>query len=118
MDSAALFAMIFGSEKFIPLGVPEIGYSHLAILGYCMIHLTIFFLFMYVVGELKIASQIQMKENEKQNNKMDAFRQRKREIQWALKLVEKLQPYIDNGANDQVISCLCIHVSTFKFILE
>jgi hypothetical protein len=43
MDSAALFAMIFGSEKFIPLGVPEIGYSHLAILGYCMIHLTSFF---------------------------------------------------------------------------
>ena len=60
---------------------------------------------MYVVGELKIASQMQMKENEKQNNKMDAFRQRKREIQCALNLVEKLQPYIDSGANDQVIFC-------------
>ena len=44
MDSAALFAMIFGSEKFIPLGAPEIGYSYLAIIpGYCKIHLTSLF---------------------------------------------------------------------------
>ncbi len=65
---------------------------------------------MFVVGELKIASQMQMKENEKQNNKMDAFRQRKREIQCALNLVEKLQPYIDSEANDQVESCVCLHI--------
>ena len=73
---------------------------------------------MYVVGELKIASQMQMKENEKQNNKMDAFRQRKREIQCALNLVEKLQPYIDSGANDQVISCLCIMFLHLNLLLN
>ena len=62
---------------------------------YCSLHLS-------VVGELKITSQMQMKETEKQNSKLDAFRQRKREIQCALNLVEKLQPYIDSGANDEV----------------
>ena len=71
---------------------------------------------MYVVGELKIASQMQMKENEKQNNKMDAFRQRKREIQCALNLVEKLQPYIDSEANDQVESC--VYVCIYELMLE
>jgi hypothetical protein len=67
------------------------------------------------VGELKIASQMQMKETEKQNNKMDAFRQRKREIQCALNLVEKLQPYIDSGANDEVIPIgnVCIYNSSY-----
>ena len=73
---------------------------------------------MYVVGELKIASQMQMKENEKQNNKMDAFRQRKREIQCALNLVEKLQPYIDSEANDQVESCMyvCINELMLEYL--
>ena len=111
MDSAALFAMIFGSEKFIPLGRKLIvctGYILKAqnkILNWCWL----FVWHLYVVGELKIASQMQMKENEKQNNKLDAFRQRKREIQCALNLVEKLQPYIDSGANDQVKSCVCVY---------
>lgn len=71
VDPATLYAMIFGSEKFIP-----------------------------IVGELKLASQMQMEEDDASisHPKLRAFRQRKREIQCALNLVVKLQPYIDfNG---------------------
>ena len=62
-------------------------------------------------GRIEDRVAMQIKGTEKQDNKMDAFRVRKREIQCALNLiVEKLQPYIsnthritDSGANDKVI---------------
>eukprot|EP01038_Epipyxis_sp_PR26KG_P010779 gene10779-14474_t len=73
VDSSTLFAMIFGSEKFIPL-----------------------------VGELKLASQMQSVEAEGSNPKLESFKQRKREIQCALNLVTKLQPYIDSEENETV----------------
>lgn len=72
-DSATLFAMIFGSEKFESL-----------------------------VGELKLASQMQAKEGETHSFQLDNFKQRKREIQCALNLALKLQPYIDSGENEEV----------------
>jgi hypothetical protein len=77
MDPSTLFAMIFGSEKFVPL-----------------------------VGELKLATQMQQaNDNSSDNvnsNKLMKFRQRKREIQCALNLVQKLQSYIDLCASDEV----------------
>ena len=81
MDPSTLFAMIFGSEKFVPL-----------------------------VGELKLATQMQQaNDNSSDNvnsNKLMKFRQRKREIQCALNLVQKLQSYIDLCASDEV----CLHM--------
>jgi hypothetical protein len=65
MDSGAMFAMIFGSEKFEPL-----------------------------VGELELASQMAEAEQHS-HPKLRAFRQRKREIKCALNLVTKLQTYVD-----------------------
>jgi curved DNA-binding protein CbpA len=66
MDSSTLYAMIFGSEKFIP-----------------------------IVGELKLATQMSENEGEQSNHKLLAFRQKKRELQCALNLATKLQMYID-----------------------
>lgn len=83
MDPSTLFAMIFGSEKFVPL-----------------------------VGELKLATQMQQaNDNSNDNvnsNKLMKFRQRKREIQCALNLVQKLQSYIDLCASDEVCLQLMI----------
>lgn len=67
VDPSTLFAMIFGSEKFEPL-----------------------------VGELKLAHQMQLEEHEVNNPKLVKFHQKKREIQVALNLAAKLQPYIDS----------------------
>jgi hypothetical protein len=88
MDPSTLFAMIFGSEKFVPL-----------------------------VGELKLATQMQQaNDNSSDNvnsNKLMKFRQRKREIQCALNLVQKLQSYIDLCASDEV----CLHMMMMMTII-
>jgi hypothetical protein len=73
MDPGAMFAMIFGSDKFVPL-----------------------------VGELKLASQMQAKEEELGNVALEKFHQKKREVQCAAYLVTKLQPFIDFEENEQV----------------
>lgn len=72
MDSAAMFAMIFGSENFEPL-----------------------------VGELHLASEIQAElDNENVvHPKLKNFKQRKREIQCAMNLAAKLQPFIDSSGD-------------------
>eukprot|EP01034_Spumella_vulgaris_P021890 gene21890-27967_t len=72
VDSSTLFAMIFGSEKFVPL-----------------------------VGELKLATQMQSAEGsaEEGGSKMRQFKQKKREVQCATNLVVKLQPYLDCEEN-------------------
>lgn len=77
VDSATLFAMIFGSEKFVPL-----------------------------VGELKIATQMQERDNEEGGSKLRNFRQKKREIQCAINLVVKLQPYFDNNEEEEMFAAL------------
>jgi len=88
MDPSTLFAMIFGSEKFVPL-----------------------------VGELKLATQMQQaNDNSSDNvnsNKLMKFRQKKREIQCALNLVQKLQSYIDLCASDEV----CLHMMMMMMII-
>ena len=81
MDSAALFAMIFGSEKFE---------SYL--------------------GELQLATQMQEMTNaadqtntntHENHPKIKKFKQRKREVKCASQLVDKLQCYIDaKGTNE------------------
>lgn len=77
IDPSTLYAMIFGSEKFVPL-----------------------------VGELKISSQMQMQLNPEQESgyesKLAKFRQRKREVTCAVNLVKKLQPYIDSNQDKEV----------------
>ena len=74
MDPSTLFAMIFGSEKFEPL-----------------------------VGELKLATQMQMdEEHAGQNSKLLKFRQKKREVQCATNLAVKLQPFLDSEGNEEV----------------
>jgi len=77
MDSATLYAMIFGSEKFIPL-----------------------------IGELKVTSQMQAMIETKGdlrnvNSKLEAFRQRKRETICAINLVNKLQGYVDSNEDSK-----------------
>ena len=79
VDSATLFAMIFGSEKFVP-----------------------------IVGELKIATQMQERDNEEGGSKLRNFRQKKREIQCALNLVVKIQPYFDCGEHDDVSAFMSV----------
>jgi hypothetical protein len=64
MDSAAMFAMIFGSEKFEAL-----------------------------VGELMLASQMGMERPEEGHPKFQALKQKKREIRCAQALVAKLELY-------------------------
>jgi curved DNA-binding protein CbpA len=66
MDSGAMFAMIFGSEKFEPL-----------------------------VGELELASQMKEADNHS-HPKLRVFRQRKREIKCAVNLASKLQSFVDS----------------------
>lgn len=64
MDSAALFAMIFGSEKFEA-----------------------------IVGELMLATQMGMDRPEESHPKFQNLKQKKRQIQCALALIEKLDLY-------------------------
>jgi hypothetical protein len=80
MDSGALYAMIFGSEKFEPL-----------------------------IGEVKLASQMSQSEGEtkvcfpclvtmicgQDPPQLVNFRQKKREVQCAVNLSQKLQQYVD-----------------------
>eukprot|EP00596_Hydrurales_sp_CCMP1899_P000062 CAMPEP_0119043032 /NCGR_PEP_ID=MMETSP1177-20130426/16361_1 /TAXON_ID=2985 /ORGANISM="Ochromonas sp, Strain CCMP1899" /LENGTH=618 /DNA_ID=CAMNT_0007010211 /DNA_START=212 /DNA_END=2068 /DNA_ORIENTATION=+ len=75
MDPGALFAMIFGSEKFEPL-----------------------------VGELQLASQMQEGGDDPalQHHKLKHYKQRRREIQCAVNLAAKLQPYVDSGGNEEM----------------
>ncbi len=81
MESGALFAMIFGSEKFDSL-----------------------------LGELQLASQMQAMQAQdsagsgsvESHPKMKAFKQKKREVKCAATLVEKLQSYVDSkGVNEE-----------------
>ncbi|CAE7476132.1 ATJ10, partial [Symbiodinium microadriaticum] len=64
MDPGALYAMIFGSEKFEP-----------------------------IIGELQLASQMQsqVEESQEVHPKVRAFHQKKREVQCAVNLAQKLQ---------------------------
>jgi len=86
MDSSTLYAMIFGSEKFIPL-----------------------------VGELKLATQMQLasdKDGNSANNpnhqalqdKLLYFKQKKREIQCAVNLSQRLQYYIDCNEDEKAFA--------------
>lgn len=85
VDPSTLFAMIFGSEKFEPL-----------------------------VGELKLSSQMQANESTESNYpKLKKFRQKKREIQCAVNLANRLQTYIDLNENVQVRLLL----SSFRTVL-
>lgn len=68
MDSAALFAMIFGSENFEPL-----------------------------VGELQLASQMQEDSEIHNHPKVRTFKQKKREVKCAVVLATKLQAFVDSG---------------------
>lgn len=74
MDSSTLYAMIFGSEKFIPL-----------------------------IGELKVTSQMQsiMDPNSAASSKLEAFRQRKRELSCAINLRDKLQRFTDLNGDEE-----------------
>ena len=65
LDSGALFAMIFGSEKFEPL-----------------------------VGELKLTTQINESQDDHKSEpkELSKFRQRKRVLQCAINLAKKLGP--------------------------
>ena len=93
VDSSTLFAMIFGSEKFIPL-----------------------------VGELKLSAQMQATEAVLHNTKLLQFRQKKREIQCAVNLVAKLQPYLDSNEDLEVKSSFLstifsVQLSSVQFTL-
>jgi len=71
MDSSALYAMIFGSEKF----------------------------FKYV-GELQLATMMQKGEDEDIPEPLMAFKQTKREVQCAVDLAEKVQLFVE-GKEDE-----------------
>ena len=73
MDSGAMFAMVFGSEKFDAL-----------------------------VGELQLAAEMAAEGEEEvyRNPRAKAFKQKRREVGCAATLAEKLQPYIDSGCNE------------------
>jgi hypothetical protein len=100
VDPATLFAMIFGSEKFVPL-----------------------------VGELQLASQMQQEEGEggaggnsaAHQAQLKKFRQKKREVQCAVNLAAKLQPYVDNE-NEEVVyayfSCIIREFLLTKALFE
>lgn len=70
MDPGALYAMIFGSEKFEPL-----------------------------IGELKLASQMAETTDSKAPPQLKEFQQKKREVQCAVNLAQKLQPYVDGDVD-------------------
>lgn len=130
MDPSTLFAMIFGSEKFVPL-VGEyicvycvVAYVAVCEYGCCIMILLesdgpsdtysnaiIFNTQSLFTGELKLASQMQAEESEASNPKLKKFRQKKREVQCAVNLVQKVQPFLDNGGDEEVrsaaVSVLC-----------
>jgi len=67
------------------------------------IRLTLCFLFRTnPSGELKLASQMQAEESEASNPKLKKFRQKKREVQCAVNLVQKVQPFIDLNGDEEV----------------
>lgn len=65
MDSKAIFEMVFGSEKFVPL-----------------------------LGELRLASMMNLEDG--QPSELLDHRQKKREIQIALNLIDTLKPFMDD----------------------
>jgi hypothetical protein len=73
MDSGALFAMLFGSEKFDAL-----------------------------VGELQLAAEMAAEaENEAfRHPRARAFKQKRREVTCAVHLAGLLQPFLDSGCNE------------------
>jgi hypothetical protein len=83
MDSSTLYAMIFGSEKFVPY-----------------------------IGELKVTTQMQQAINSASNadehqpyyHKLLAFKQQKREFECAMNIVKKLQPFVDSTEADEEIA--------------
>jgi hypothetical protein len=78
-DATALYSMFFGSDKFEPL-----------------------------IGELSLAQQIKAGIDMEQGvgPEILPFRQRKREVQIAVNLVAKLQPYLDAEGNAESESIL------------
>lgn len=57
---------------------------------------------------MKLASQMQDEENEAHNHpKLKKFRQKKREVQCAMNLVQKLQHYIDLNGDAEVRILWC-----------
>ena len=87
-DSSALFAMVFGSEKFEPL-----------------------------VGELKLTSQINESSQEGhayEPKELTKFRQRKRVLQCAINLAKKLGKH----AKLYSVSCtLCMYVCVYAYLV-
>lgn len=55
-----------------------------------------------MTGELKVASQMQQDESEVSVPKLKKFRQRRREVQCAVNLAQKLQPFLDLNGNEEV----------------
>lgn len=70
MDPGALYAMIFGSEKFEPL-----------------------------IGELSLAAHMNGDDDDV-HPKLKEFKQKQREVRCAVNLAEKLQIYLDNGEEE------------------
>lgn len=71
MDPGALYAMIFGSEKFEPL-----------------------------IGELSLASHMGGDGDDGLHPRLKEFKQKQREVRCAVHLAEKLQVFLDNGEED------------------
>ena len=71
MDPGALYAMIFGSEKFEPL-----------------------------IGELTLASHLGGDDGDDMHPRLKDFKQKQREVRCAVTLAEKLQIYLDNGEEE------------------
>eukprot|EP01035_Chromulina_nebulosa_P019121 gene19121-24957_t len=81
VDSKTMYAMIFGSEKFEPL-----------------------------IGELKIANSLQHLQDratdQSEQPALTKFHQRKREVQCAVNLANKLKLYEDNQSDEQTFIIL------------
>lgn len=67
-----------------------------------MLHRVLIYARIPFAGELKVASQMQQDESEQSVPKLKKFRQRKREVQCAVNLAQKLQPFLDMGENEEV----------------
>jgi curved DNA-binding protein CbpA len=74
VDAASMYAMIFGSEKFEP-----------------------------IIGELQIATQMQEDNSQLSSTRFESklrrFRQKRREVQCAVTLANKLQQFVDGDAD-------------------
>lgn len=89
VDSSMLFAMIFGSEKFNTY-----------------------------VGELKLATTLQSAfegEENPQSSKLLAFKQKKREIQCAINLANKLQGFVDSGNKEVSNKSFFLSLTFFSY---